>query len=87
MMSNLAYIIFWDKNEVGRLYKNDCGKYKYLPNCTQIEKIGSAPMAILGTPQLTWGNMPVFFAERIARDPECENGCKCATDKIIIQKS
>lgn len=86
MNSTLKYIVFWDDKQIGEIYSNNMDEYKYLPDCPEIEKLGAAPMAILGTPQLIWGKLPVFFAERIARDPECETGCKCATDKIIIKK-
>ena len=86
MNSTLKYIVFWDDKQIGEIYSNNMDEYKYLPDCPEIEKLGAAPMAILGTPQLTWGKLPVFFAERIARDPECETGCRCATDKIIIKK-
>ena len=82
----LAYVVFWDGTEVGRIYKDaDKERYKYLPNCIEIIDLG-ASMSILGNAQLTWGKMPDFFADRIDKDKECKNYCKCATDKITISK-
>lgn len=86
MESKLMYIIFWEKNEIGRIYQNELGQYKYLPNYIELKKSDTAPMAILGNAQLTWGEMPSFFDERISKDHECKNGCKCVTDKLIIKK-
>lgn len=49
MNSTLKYIVFWDDKQIGEIYSNNMDEYKYLPDCPEIEKLGAAPMAILGT--------------------------------------
>lgn len=87
MNKKLAYIVFWNMKEVGRIYENDEKQYTYFPDYPEIEKMEDAPIAIIGIPQLEWGDMPSFFKERIEKDPDCKNSCRCATDKITIGKS
>lgn len=82
----LAYIIFWDNEEIGNIYTDGNNQYKYIPDNAKLKKFDAAPMSILGIPQLEWGRMPKFFAERIAHDSECKNNCRYATDRITIKK-
>lgn len=82
----IKYVVYWDGTEIARIYKKDSKeeKYKYVPNCTEMEGT-SAPMEKLGAHQSVWGSLPKFFADRIAKDPNCKNGCKCDNDKLTIK--
>lgn len=83
----LRYIIYWDKWLIGKIYEKD-GKYRYYPNYDNIEEAEKAglPRAIYINPQLEWGEMPTFFKDRLAQDPDCINMCRNITDLLFIKK-
>ena len=61
----LKYVIYWQDIMIGKIYQKD-DKFRYYPNYDNIdeaEKYG-LPRAIYISPQLEWGEMPIFFRER-----------------------
>lgn len=81
----LAYCIFYNDNEVGRIYEKD-GKYKYLPSKLELENMQNIP-DIIFEEQLKWGELPEFFKNMIAKDPECLNTFKGMKEGIRISKN
>ncbi|MEG2235865.1 MAG: hypothetical protein RR144_05455 [Clostridia bacterium] len=89
MADYLYLIIFWRNIVIGKVYKNDSGKYKYFPNFDNIiiasEQL-NMPIMFSINPQITWGNLPQFISERIMIDPQFKTECKLMTDKFRIKK-
>lgn len=87
MANLLLYTICWKDLVIGKIYSN--GKdFKYYPNYDNIEEAvkSGLPRMLVMTPQLEWGNMPTFFKDRLAKDPNCKNMCKSSSDHLTIKK-
>lgn len=87
MANWLKYVISWRGIVIGKIYQKD-NEYRYYPNYDNIEEAEKTglPRAIYIYPQLEWGEMPVFFKDRLAQDPECKNNCRSITDHLSIEK-
>mgnify|MGYP004441629191 FL=1 len=86
MKSKLKYVLYWKDTEIGKVFENESGKYKYFPDCSKMQEIGEIPISMVGVPQFTWGELPYFFSQRLEKDPECKNECRYITDKFSIRK-
>lgn len=45
MKSKLKYVLYWKDTEIGKVFENESGKYKYFPDCSKMQEIGEIPIS------------------------------------------
>jgi hypothetical protein len=86
MSKELYVIVLWEELIIGNIYSAN-GQYIYYPNYGDIDMAkehGMPPLPQVMEPQLNFGELPVFFKERIEHDPKFKNNCRYATDKFRL---